>query len=83
VFAQDWKAAYAQRVMIFRNMRKGRYAMQSLEAHSQNVITFLTFDDEKIISGSDDHTLKVMLVSTMIDDNLCVSRLLYFGVFVP
>ena len=35
--------------------------VSALHRGSENVITYLSFDDEKIVSGSDDHTLKVWL----------------------
>ncbi|KAJ3343235.1 SCF ubiquitin ligase complex subunit cdc4 [Gonapodya sp. JEL0774] len=47
-----------------RNWSTGRYKLLSFPGHNQNVVTSLQFDDDKIVSGSDDRTINVYDVRT-------------------
>ncbi|XP_054656759.1 F-box/WD repeat-containing protein 7-like isoform X1 [Dunckerocampus dactyliophorus] len=56
-----WKSTYIRQHRIENNWRKGdtREAKQVLKGHDDHVITCLQFNDDLIVSGSDDNTLKV------------------------
>ncbi|XP_066256171.1 F-box/WD repeat-containing protein 7-like isoform X1 [Euwallacea similis] len=55
-----WKAAYMRQHAIEMNWRhKPIKAPKMLKGHDDHVITCLQFSDNKIVSGSDDNTLKV------------------------
>ncbi|XP_060520320.1 F-box/WD repeat-containing protein 7 [Cylas formicarius] len=55
-----WKAAYMRQHAIETNWRsKPIRTAKTLKGHDDHVITCLQFSDNKIVSGSDDNTLKV------------------------
>ncbi|XP_076263764.1 F-box and WD-40 domain protein 7 isoform X2 [Rhynchophorus ferrugineus] len=55
-----WKAAYMRQHVIEMNWRSKQIrAPKLLKGHDDHVITCLQFSDNKIVSGSDDNTLKV------------------------
>ena len=54
-----YKAYYKKCFMIRKNWLSGRYRQISFPGHGPNVVTCLQFDTEKIVSGSDDHTIHI------------------------
>ncbi|CAK8697091.1 unnamed protein product [Clavelina lepadiformis] len=55
-----WKAAYLRQVRIEMNWRDGNEKISKvLKGHDDHVITCLQFNGSRIVSGSDDNTLKV------------------------
>eukprot|EP00123_Amoebidium_parasiticum_P013020 comp21713_c0_seq2/m.30677 comp21713_c0_seq2/g.30677 ORF comp21713_c0_seq2/g.30677 comp21713_c0_seq2/m.30677 type:complete len:571 (-) comp21713_c0_seq2:634-2346(-) len=59
-----WKRQFLKRMRIESNWRNGRCSTKVLNGHDENVITYLHFDEEKIVSGSDDCTLKIWDLKT-------------------
>ncbi|KAJ1967307.1 ubiquitin-binding SDF ubiquitin ligase complex subunit met30, partial [Dimargaris verticillata] len=55
---RHWKQIYAERLMVERNWRQGQYRTQTLDGHSDGVLC-LQFDDQYLITGSYDNTVKV------------------------
>ncbi|KAI8362744.1 WD40-repeat-containing domain protein [Choanephora cucurbitarum] len=54
-----------QRHSIMRqNWRKNLHCKTLLEGHEEDLVTCLQFDDEKIITGSDDHSINVYNIRT-------------------
>ncbi|GLV43809.1 archipelago [Carabus blaptoides fortunei] len=61
----SWKAAYMRQYQIEMNWRiKPIRPPKVLKGHDDHVITCLQFSGNKIVSGSDDNTLKVWSAST-------------------
>nr|CAB3245414.1 F-box/WD repeat-containing protein 7 [Phallusia mammillata] len=55
-----WKAAFLRHVRIETNWREGKERISKvLKGHDDHVITCLQFNGSRIVSGSDDNTLKV------------------------
>ncbi|OZJ02670.1 hypothetical protein BZG36_04060 [Bifiguratus adelaidae] len=54
-----YKSIYRRHHIIRRNWREGRASHISFKGHSTNVVTCLQFDDDKIISGSDDQCINI------------------------
>eukprot|EP00124_Ichthyophonus_hoferi_P003023 Ihof_evm5s236 gene=Ihof_evmTU5s236 len=59
-----WKKMYMKRMRLESNWRHGRCSTKTLNGHDENVITYLCFDEDKIVSGSDDCTLKIWDLKT-------------------
>lgn len=59
----DWRAIFAARFRLQRNWRRGRCSMRTFAGH-RGVVTCLQFDDDKIVSGSSDSTIKVWSTRT-------------------
>ncbi|CAG0912560.1 unnamed protein product [Notodromas monacha] len=60
-----WKAAYLRQFRVENNWRtRPLQTAKVLRGHDDHVITCLQFSDNRIISGSDDSTLKVWSVAT-------------------
>lgn len=58
--SSPWKAAYIRRMKIEHNWRSGvKKISRVLKGHDDHVITCLQFNGTRIVSGSDDNTLKV------------------------
>lgn len=63
--ALDWKRIFLTRQEIDRNWKTGStFVKKELKGHDDHVITCLQFYGDRIISGSDDSTLKVWSVSS-------------------
>lgn len=54
-----YKKFYQKSFKIRKNWLLGRYKRTSFPGHGLNVVTCLQFDTEKIVSGSDDHTIHI------------------------
>eukprot|EP00455_Lapot_gusevi_P012988 TRINITY_DN1625_c0_g2_i1.p1 TRINITY_DN1625_c0_g2~~TRINITY_DN1625_c0_g2_i1.p1 ORF type:complete len:503 (+),score=102.86 TRINITY_DN1625_c0_g2_i1:93-1601(+) len=52
----DWKSMYAERHEVAQNWKEGKPLVAALSGHS-GTITSLGFDDNRLISGSDDGSL--------------------------
>ncbi|KAJ1542414.1 hypothetical protein HK405_009997, partial [Cladochytrium tenue] len=59
----DWKRIYRDRLTIEENWRLGRYSVREIVAHPEAVYC-VQFDEDKIVSGSRDHTVKVFDMAT-------------------
>eukprot|EP00118_Oscarella_pearsei_P004897 m.21743 g.21743 ORF g.21743 m.21743 type:complete len:730 (+) comp28214_c0_seq1:139-2328(+) len=59
----QWKLMFSERYRIRRNWLKGRYSVRTFEGHSQG-ISCVQFDEQKIVSGSSDKTIKVWDIHT-------------------
>ncbi|XP_039265329.2 F-box/WD repeat-containing protein 7-like isoform X2 [Styela clava] len=58
-----WKAAFMRQHQIEMNWRNGEFkSAKHLKGHDDHVITCLQFSGTRIVSGSDDNTLKVWSV---------------------
>ncbi|KAJ1655411.1 hypothetical protein IWQ61_004840 [Dispira simplex] len=60
---RPWKQIYAERLMVERHWRQGQYRLRVLEGHTDGVLC-LQFDDQYLISGSYDSTVKVWNLDT-------------------
>ena len=54
-----WKESYLRKKQIIMSWEKGLIKPKELIGHDDHVVTCLQFDGNKIVSGSDDNTLKV------------------------
>ena len=54
-----WKEAYLRKKKIELSWEKGNIKPKELIGHDDHVVTCLQFDGNRIVSGSDDNTLKV------------------------
>lgn len=54
-----YRDLYKRHHKIRQNWFLGRYKLTSFPGHAFNVVTCLQFDSEKIVSGSDDHTMHI------------------------
>ncbi|KNE59307.1 hypothetical protein AMAG_03612 [Allomyces macrogynus ATCC 38327] len=59
----DWKFLYRNRVRLERNWRADRMPMTELKGHGDSVYC-IQFDQQKIVSGSRDQTIKVWSLAT-------------------
>lgn len=59
-----YRSLYRKHHVTRRNWVNGKYKTLSFPAHGLNVVTCLQFDDDKIVSGSDDQTMNVYDVRT-------------------
>lgn len=59
-----WKEAYLRKKKIELSWEKGNIKPKELIGHDDHVVTCLQFDGNRIVSGSDDNTLKVWNAST-------------------
>ncbi|KAJ3364826.1 hypothetical protein GGF32_001003 [Allomyces javanicus] len=59
----DWKFLYRNRVRLERNWRTDRMPMTELKGHGDSVYC-IQFDQQKIVSGSRDQTIKVWSLAT-------------------
>eukprot|EP01134_Creolimax_fragrantissima_P001116 CFRG1116T1 len=66
-----WKKLYAKITRIQNNWLNGHYRLNEVRGHDNHVITYLMYDDEKIVSASDDHSIKIW----SIQDGKCISTL--------
>jgi len=53
------KAFYCDQYKTRQNWILGRYRKLSFPAHGESVVTCLQFDEDKIITGSDDQTIQI------------------------
>ena len=58
-----WKEAYLRKKKIELSWEKGNIKPKELIGHDDHVVTCLQFDGNRIVSGSDDNTLKVRFES--------------------
>ncbi|XP_062522205.1 uncharacterized protein LOC134196990 isoform X2 [Corticium candelabrum] len=58
-----WKEMFAERFRVRRNWLQGRYTVRTFEGHSQG-ISCVQFDEQRIVSGSSDKTIKVWDIRT-------------------
>ena len=54
-----WKAAFLRKKRIESAWQSGNVPQRELVGHDDHVVTCLQFDGSRIVSGSDDNTLKV------------------------
>jgi F-box/WD-40 domain protein 7 len=54
---------FAERFRVRRNWLRGRYTVRTFEGHSQG-ISCVQFDEQRIVSGSSDKTIKVWDIRT-------------------
>ena len=60
-----WKEFFKRKYRVYMNwMKGGDSTIQHLNAHPTGVVTCLHFDDKRIISGSDDCTIKIWSIQT-------------------
>ncbi|KAI8994315.1 WD40-repeat-containing domain protein [Gaertneriomyces semiglobifer] len=59
----SWKHIYHQRILLEHNWREGHYDTKTLIGHAE-AIYCLQFDDDKVISGSRDDTIKIWDIRT-------------------
>ncbi|KAJ1926014.1 hypothetical protein IWQ60_004163 [Tieghemiomyces parasiticus] len=60
---RPWKQIYAERLRVERNWRRGNYRLRVLEGHTDGVLC-LQFDDQYIMTGSYDQTIRVWNAET-------------------
>ncbi|CAJ0916821.1 unnamed protein product, partial [Mesorhabditis belari] len=53
-----WKDAFSERFKLWRNWNAGRCVVRTFSGHSQ-MISCVQFDDQRIVSGSSDSTIRV------------------------
>jgi len=56
-----WKAAFLRKKRIETAWQTGNVNPRELIGHDDHVVTCLQFDGNRIVSGSDDNTLKVKI----------------------
>ncbi|KAJ3062124.1 SCF ubiquitin ligase complex subunit cdc4 [Podochytrium sp. JEL0797] len=54
-----YKSMYRRHVIIRRNWARGAHKTIEFPGHGSNVVTCLQFDNDKIVSGSDDQTIHI------------------------
>ncbi|KAJ3214892.1 hypothetical protein HDU67_001094 [Dinochytrium kinnereticum] len=59
----DWKFIYFQRVCLESNWLTGNYVVREFSGH-EDFVYCLQFDEDKIISGSRDHSIKIWNMKT-------------------
>ncbi|KAL2913590.1 hypothetical protein HK105_206892 [Polyrhizophydium stewartii] len=59
----DWKHIYHQRWLLEKNWREGNYVVRDITGHAE-AIYCIQFDEDKIVSGSRDDTIKVWDIKT-------------------
>ena len=57
-----WKAAFLRKRRIEQAWKNSQVNARELVGHDDHVVTCLQFDGNRIVSGSDDNTLKVKLL---------------------
>lgn len=62
--SSDYKEIVRRHTIMRQNWRHNRHHKMLLEGHEEDLVTCLQFDDEKIITGSDDHSINVYDIST-------------------
>jgi WD40 repeat protein len=60
----SYKCIVRRHTIMRRNWRKNLHHKMLLEGHEEDLVTCLQFDDEKIITGSDDHKINVYDINT-------------------
>ncbi|KAI8645489.1 WD40-repeat-containing domain protein [Parasitella parasitica] len=58
------KQIVRRHTIMRRNWRQNLHHKMLLEGHEEDLVTCLQFDDEKIITGSDDHSINVYDINT-------------------
>ncbi|VDL86142.1 unnamed protein product [Nippostrongylus brasiliensis] len=53
-----WKEAFSERYRLWRNWHAGRCVVRTFTGHTQG-ITCVQFDDDRIVSGSSDTTIRI------------------------
>ncbi|KAG0744133.1 hypothetical protein G6F57_004473 [Rhizopus arrhizus] len=64
VAQNPYKKIVRRHIIMRRNWRLNRHRKLLLEGHEDDLITCLQFDDEKVITGSDDHRIHLYDVNT-------------------
>ncbi|KAI9497467.1 WD40-repeat-containing domain protein [Zychaea mexicana] len=62
--ALAYKELYRRHYRMQLNWKYNRSKRMQLTGHSNNVVTCLQFDDDKIITGSDDHSVNIYDIKT-------------------
>ncbi|KAL6066285.1 Nuclear distribution protein PAC1 (Fragment), variant 3 [Balamuthia mandrillaris] len=60
---KDWKGIYLNKLRLDKNWRESKYQVYTLRGHDSQLYC-LQFDEEKIVSGSEDETIKVWNLHT-------------------
>ncbi|CEP18911.1 hypothetical protein [Parasitella parasitica] len=60
----SYKQIVRRHIIMRRNWRRNLHHKMLLEGHEEDLVTCLQFDDEKIITGSDDHSINVYDIKT-------------------
>ncbi|KAK4509841.1 Mitotic spindle checkpoint component mad2 [Mucor velutinosus] len=60
----DYRQIVRRHTIMRRNWRQNLHHKMLLEGHEEDLVTCLQFDDEKIITGSDDHSINVYDIKT-------------------
>lgn len=60
----NYKQIVRRHTIMRRNWRQNLHHKMLLEGHEEDLVTCLQFDDEKIITGSDDHSINVYDIKT-------------------
>lgn len=60
----SYKQIVRRHTIMRRNWRQNLHHKMLLEGHEEDLVTCLQFDDEKIITGSDDHSINVYDIKT-------------------
>ncbi|KAI7853135.1 WD40-repeat-containing domain protein [Circinella umbellata] len=60
-----YKERYRRLYTLQQNWRKGRVRTTRLISHPHNVVTCLSIDEDKIISGADDHIINIYDAKTL------------------
>ncbi|KAL7322579.1 hypothetical protein PS15p_211563 [Mucor circinelloides] len=61
---RNYKQIVRRHTIMRRNWRQNLHHKMLLEGHEEDLVTCLQFDDEKIITGSDDHSINVYDIKT-------------------
>ncbi|KAG0164229.1 SCF ubiquitin ligase complex subunit cdc4 [Apophysomyces sp. BC1015] len=64
VKARIYKDIYRRHHILRQNWRKNRVHRMQLFGHSNKIVTCLQFDDDKIVTSSEDHTVNIYDIKT-------------------
>ncbi|KAF7724886.1 SCF ubiquitin ligase complex subunit cdc4 [Apophysomyces ossiformis] len=64
MLAKWYRDIYKRRYILRQNWRKNRVHRMQLFGHSNKIVTCLQFDDDKIVTSSEDHTINIYDIKT-------------------